>query len=157
MADTKTLDGPLKRPWFEWKREVGEPGCSYLQRTMLDVRLFSIRLHHFRGDDDDRALHDHPWWFFTLILKGGYTDVSEDEERNPVYTPMKRGRLYFRKAHHKHTVKVNPGGVWTLCLMGPRTRDWGFWTETKGGKYRWFKANKYFSAHGHHKPTHPCE
>lgn len=139
--------GKQKRPWFEYKRELGLAECPFLQRTMLDLRLFSIRLHHFRSSDDDRALHDHPWWFFTLILKGGYTDVSDTGD-----TVMKRGHLYFRKAHHRHTVQVNPGGVWTLCLMGPKSRTWGFWVDRKDGKgKRFLKANKFFITHGHHQ------
>lgn len=138
-----------KRPWFEYRRQLGLAECPYLERTMLDLRLFSIRLHHFRTSDDDRALHDHPWWFFTLILKGGYTDVSDTGN-----TEMKQGRIYFRRAHHKHTVQVHPGGVWTLCLMGPKKQAWGFFVPRKSdGKMKKIKANKYFIEHGHH----PCE
>lgn len=31
-------------------------------------------MHHWLGPDDDRAFHDHPWWFLTLVLRGGYAD-----------------------------------------------------------------------------------
>lgn len=137
-----------RRPWFQWRAQVGLPECPYLERWMIDLRLFSIRVHHFRSSDDDRALHDHSWDFLTFILKGSYTDVSDTGD-----TLMKRFSLHFRRAEHKHTVQVGPEGCWTLCLTGPKRRDFGFWAHTKGGKFRWFKANKYFARFGHH----PCE
>ena len=38
---------------------------------------FNLYLHHFfRSDLDD--LHDHPWWFATLILKSGYYEEIPD-------------------------------------------------------------------------------
>ena len=35
-------------------------------------RWFNIYLHEFVRDDDDRALHDHPWWNISIVLRGGY-------------------------------------------------------------------------------------
>ena len=137
-----------KRPFFEWKRQLGLEECPYLERWMLDLRLFSIRIHHFRSNDDDRALHDHPWSFLTFILKGGYTDVSDIGDKH-----LKRFSFNYRHATHKHTVEVDPGGVWTLCLTGPKHRNWGFWVPKKDGTFKFKKANKYFIEHGHH----PCE
>jgi hypothetical protein len=95
------------------------------------------------ASDDQRNFHDHPWSFYTLVLKGGYTDVNpEGEER------MTAGKLVFREAEHKHTVMVDKGGCWSLLLTGPEKRRWGFWV-----KNRFRKRNKYFFEHGHH----PCD
>jgi len=136
-----------RRPWFRWREKCGLEECPYLIRWLIDVRLFSIRIHNFRGSDDSRALHDHSWGFLTFILKGWYDDVGENTTER-----MKPGMVRYRAAEHKHTVQVGPDGCWTLILTGPRIREFGFWAHTKGGKYRWFKANKYFSMFGHH----PC-
>src|ERR1700722_4369121 len=114
-----------------------------MTRWVLDLGLLSVRLHHWTGSDDDRALHDHPWWFVTLVLAGGYRDVSEDGEDR-----VGPGSVRFRRATYRHTVQVDPGGCWTLLLTGPERREWGFWV---GGRFR--KRNKYFYEHGHH----PCE
>lgn len=136
-----------RRPWIEWGREVGMAECPYLKRWVLDLRLFSIRLHNFRGSDDSRAMHDHSWGFITFILKGYYDDVTPDGRER-----MNRGKISYRPPHHIHTVEVGPDGVWTIILTGPRVRDWGFWSYTKGGKFRWFNHRKYFAQFGHH----PC-
>ena len=44
-------------------------------------RFFNIYLHHFLQSDDPRALHDHPWWNVSIVLKGGYWEIV------PVVTP----------------------------------------------------------------------
>lgn len=140
-----------RRPWFCWREECGVEGCPYLVRWFIDLRLFSIRLHHFIGSDDERAHHDHSWGFVTIILKGWYDDVTDEGSER-----MKPGMIKYRPPHHKHTVQVGPEGVWTIILTGRRVQDFGFWAHTKGGKYRKFKSNKWFAMKGHHKPTHPC-
>jgi len=48
----------------------------YLERYYVFLKdrkrfPFNVFLHHFlRSDPDD--VHDHPWGYFTIILKGGY-------------------------------------------------------------------------------------
>ena len=132
----------LHKLGFTFGQYLGRPECPYMRRWVLNLGLFSIRLHHWYSSDDDRYFHDHSWWFVTMVLFGGYTDVSKLGNEK-----MKRWRLKFRKAEHSHTVKVNPGGCWTLVITGPQTRKWGFYVK---GKFK--KANKYFLEHGHH----PC-
>lgn len=131
--------------FFTWGEKLGRPECPYLQRWVLNFKVFSVRLHHWYSSDDHRAFHDHPWWFCTLVLRGGYTDVS------PVGREVMRpGTLRCREATHRHTVEVNPGGCWTLILTGPVSRVWGFWVRN-GAKF--MKTNKYFLKYGHH----PCK
>jgi hypothetical protein len=105
--------------------------------------VFSLRLHHWHSSDDDRNFHDHPYSFYTVVLKGSYTDVSDNGEHL-----MLPGRVTYRPAEYRHYVKVPDGGCWTLLLTGPVVRKWGFWVR---GKFR--KANKYFLMYGHH----PCK
>jgi len=112
-----------------------------MHRWVLDFGVFAIRLHRWFSSDDARAFHDHPWWFLTLVLWGGYTDVSP-EGRDALGV----GSVRFRPAHHKHTVEISRP-TWTLLVTGPPARRWGFWID---GKLR--KRDKYFATHGHH----PC-
>lgn len=123
-------------------QKLGRPECKYLERWVIDFGLFAIRIHHWFSSDDQRNFHDHPFWFWTFVLKGGYTDVSPQGNQR-----MTRGTHAFRRAEHQHTVRVDPGGCWTILLTGPEVRQWGFWVK---GKFR--KRNKYFFEHGHH----PC-
>jgi hypothetical protein len=44
---------------------------------------------------------------------------------------MTRGVFRHRPAEHRHVTKVSSAGAWTLCLMGPKEREWGFWRNGK--------------------------
>lgn len=115
----------------------------YLKRWRLETPWFSIRLHHWFHSDDNRNTHDHPWNFYTLILKGSYLDESPSGTQK-----VSAGHIYYRSAEHAHWVHLNKGRVWTLVLTGPKVRRWGFWIKGK-----WTKAYKYFYEFG----KHPCE
>lgn len=125
--------------------KLGKPDCPYLERWVINLGLFAIRLHHWIASDDQRYFHDHPWDFLVVILKGGYTDKSPGK-----YDTLKIGSIRFRKAEHKHTVKVNPGGCWSLLITGPKIRNWGFWLP---GRTTIMRPLRYFNRYGHH----PCE
>lgn len=143
-AQMKRRTVPRKHPpvLVKWAERLGLPECPYVIRWRLELPFGSIRVHHWLGPDDDRAFHDHPWWFVTLVLAGGYTDKHPGGDDH-----LKRGSVRFRPALHQHTVVPDPSGAWTLLVTGPRARDWGFW---RAGKFR--KANKWFATFGHH----PC-
>jgi hypothetical protein len=108
---------------------IGKPGDDYLRRWYLIQRnpLFNIYLHQFTRSDDDRALHDHPWWNVSFILEGGYIEhtikaggINHRVQRNA-------GDFKFRLASSAHRVElINGQAAWTLFLTGPRIRDWGF-------------------------------
>lgn len=126
---------------LKWHEQLGQPECPYAERWILDLGLFSVRLHHFRHSDDPRAFHDHPWWFITLVLKGSYIDRSPDGD-----DLLTVGSIHFRPALHRHTVVTQ--GAWTIVLTGRHSRVWGFWPD---GKFK--RARRYFHKYGHH----PCE
>jgi len=44
---------------------VFDDNQPYLERWIIWLG-FTIRLHKFHKGDDDRAFHDHPWWFITM-------------------------------------------------------------------------------------------
>ena len=106
----------------------GEDNPYLLRWRLFRLPWLNLYLHEFRRDDEDRALHDHPWWFFSLILSGGYSEIT------PAGT-VERGRfsLAFRPATHRHRVVLRrdaegrPIPCRTLVITGPRVREWGFW------------------------------
>lgn len=126
------------------REKLGRKECPYMERWVLNLYLFSIRVHHWISSDDNRAFHDHPWWFITFVLRGGYTDINPDGRER-----MSPGKIAFRPALHKHTVEVDKGGCWTIMITGRQVRKWGFWTKNNT---KWVKSNKYFLENGHH----PC-
>lgn len=102
-------------------------------------RLFNIYLHQFVRDDDDRALHDHPWVNCSIVLRGGYTETRFSKKPRkdaplPEYRTRWRGAgsVTFRRASTAHRVILmgSPKGrqpSWSLFLTGPVMRSWGFW------------------------------
>lgn len=132
-----------RRPFYEWKKPLGRPECPFTYRWLLDFRAFSIRLHHWVGSDDLRAPHDHAWWFITLPLKGRYADIQPNRTQL-----VRSGRIYFRHAEHRHSVKLLTPDAWTLVLTGRHVRPMCFWPNGKR-----VKANKWFITRG----LHPCQ
>lgn len=47
---------------------------AYMHRWWRIARnwAFNIYYHNVLRSDDDRALHDHPWFSFSVVLRGGY-------------------------------------------------------------------------------------
>ena len=95
---------------------------------------FNIFLHKFlKSDPDD--LHDHPWNYSSLILKGGYWEHTEQGK-------FWRAPLTFRSApaetFHRIELDKNVPDCWTLFIPGKKVKDWGF--KTKDG---WIQNEKY--------------
>jgi hypothetical protein len=57
---------------------IGGHENPYLLRWWLIPRnpVFNVYLHKFLRDDDDRALHDHPWLWCSVLLRGEYIEVT---------------------------------------------------------------------------------
>ena len=85
-----------------------------------------VFLHHMVRADLDRDLHDHPWSFLSVILKGGYCEyVKRGDKIVPVFN--RPGKAILRTAEHLHRVSYLPNGTaWTLVFTGPKRRKWGF-------------------------------
>lgn len=150
--------GDNRKPGITWGQWIENQDCPYLRRWVFNFGIGSIRVHHWFSGDDPRYLHDHPWWFLTFVVKGGYTDVTQKSPfPEAVYVGTDEPRLRdvlrapavrFRHSYHAHTVADVLPGTWTVLLTGKPLRDWGFYTE-KG----WMRMRKFFRTYGHH----PCE
>lgn len=109
---------------------IGRPEDPYLLRWFLIPRnrFLNVFLHKFLRDDEDSALHDHPWHFISIILSGGYRELTPQG-----VTIRWRFSFAFRLATHRHRVILHrtPSGdvipAWTIVITGPRFREWGFW------------------------------
>ena len=89
----------LGRKRIIYDRVNNEP---YLERYYLFLKErdrfpFNVFLHKFlKGDPDD--VHDHPWPYATLILKGGYYEYTPNFEDGKMVGETKhwRGPGHFR-------------------------------------------------------------
>lgn len=112
---------------------------------LIETPLGGIMLHCHHGPDPGRVLHDHPWPFASLILRGGYVEEVADARDAPALAQMAEnhpapGRYYgsrhWRRRGSLHAIPItaahrivmllhNP--TWTLVLHGRRRRGWGFY------------------------------
>ena len=114
-------------------RASSEP---YLERYYLFLKdrkwfPFNVFLHKFlKSDPDD--LHDHPWPYTTIILKGGYyewTPVYDKNGRKVTEVARWCGPGHFRVcgANSFHRIELDPDVTCsTLFMPGPQRREWGF-------------------------------
>lgn len=107
---------------------IGGADDPYLLRWYLIPRnkLFNVYLHNFMRSDDDRALHDHPWWNFSFLLCGCYIEHTIAAGGINHRTEYHAGDFKFRRAIAAHRVELNNGPCWSLFVTGPRIREWGF-------------------------------
>jgi hypothetical protein len=99
------------------------PERDYIRRWWVIPRnrYFNIYLHRVNANDDDRALHDHPWFCSSLILDGAYKEITPTGS-----TVRRKGNFVVRKGTALHRLEVEEGPVWSLFITGPKYREWGF-------------------------------
>jgi len=135
-------------------RQSDEP---YLERYYLFLKdrdrfPFNVFLHKFlKGDPDD--VHDHPWPYATLILKGGYYEwlPQFDSKGNKIAEMcVWRGPGSFRicSANSYHRIELDPSvTAWTLFMPGPKKQDWGFLVNNKWIQHEQYLKERYEQAH----------
>jgi hypothetical protein len=137
----KLLD-KLGRKRIVMDRVNNEP---YLERYYIFLKdrtwfPFNIFIHKFlKSDPDD--VHDHPWPYATLILKGGYWEWipqfnSLGQKTGELATWRGAGHFRICRATSYHRIELDPDvTAWTLFMPGPQQREWGF--LTKGHWVQW--------------------
>lgn len=108
---------------------IGGKETPYMKRWWVIPRnrFFNIYLHHILRDDEDRALHDHPWVNLSIVLRGCYYEVTPSDGG----LLRKEGSFVLRRATAAHRLflphwqKKNIG-TWSLFITGPVVREWGF-------------------------------
>jgi hypothetical protein len=107
---------------------IGKAGDTYMKRWWVIPRnrFFNVYLHHFLRSDDDRALHDHPWWNASILLQGKYTEHTIDAGGVNRRVEYRAGAIKLRGATYAHRIELTDGPCWSLFLTGPTLREWGF-------------------------------
>lgn len=122
----------------------------YLERYYVFLKdrkrfPFNVFIHKFlKSDPDD--VHDHPWPYATLILKGGYyewTPIFNSQGAKISETRHWCGPGHFRicRSTSYHRIELAEGvECWTLFMPGPQKRDWGFLVNDK-----WIQHERYLA------------
>lgn len=114
---------------------IGRPGEPYLLRWWLIPRnrFFNVYLHEFWRSDDDRALHDHPWFNFSFLIDGQYTEHTIEAGGINKRELKKAGDFRFRwSGKFAHRIELTHGRCTTIFVTGPKYREWGFHCPERG-------------------------
>ncbi len=117
---------------------------------------YAIRVHRIVSSDEP-VMHDHPWDYTSLILRGGYIEtrpnwtegltpghiVADDTAggQPEMHGAVNRqwygaGALLNRRAQDWHYLTLPAGSeAWTLFCTGAKQQEWGFLIN--GFKVRW--------------------
>ena len=110
-------------------RPGGEP---YLTRYRLLVTpLIRVYLHRIYAPDG-ACMHDHPWaWWASIVLWGGYTELIQTSLTLAQVTRL-AGSVAFHGTGYVHMIdRLHPTrSTWTLLVVGPHVRRWGFFTRS---------------------------
>lgn len=153
MKDNNTVENH-----FLYKKTIirREDNVDYLIRYSLKLPKclpFQIKLHKILVSDD-YCLHDHPWSFMSLILKGGYWEylkkVDYDASYNNILS-LEPNKTYnfedvfktyitktwygpfsvlYRKPNSVHRLELPKGKTCTtLVITFKKVGSWGFYTK----------------------------
>lgn len=120
-----------RRPWWEVHAETNEPLIHiggrenpYMIRWAIVPRNphCNVYLHKFLRDDDDRALHDHPWASTSILLSGRLLEIDDQFPRG---RQLRAGATRVRSATYRHRLCVLEPGF-SLFTTGRVVREWGF-------------------------------
>ncbi len=114
IYDRENISPYMYRYYLLFKDKVNE------QENAREIP-FNLMLHKICLSDPD-DLHDHPWWYATLILKGGYWEITPQGK-------FWRGPGHFRVSSPEslHRIEIPDGSSsWSLFLRGTKIRQWGF-------------------------------
>ena len=127
-----------------------EPNKVDLRRwRLIQTPRFALYLHKINLPDRDRPMHDHPFNFWSFILKGGYSErlaITREVEQftDPTieyrrWPPMSFHKMPVGMCHNIDVLHATP--TWSLVFVGRRQQDWGFILPGQG----WVQHDAYFA------------
>ena len=159
-------DVPIKYPYVGGKRwafmawadipDARDEKYVYLRRLRVcQTPWFALYLHFIFKKDDDRDPHDHPFRFWSLIVRGGYTErlfrINPRIDKDQFAFTRRWNRWSWHKMDQKHAHMIcdlDPGTI-TLVVCGPKRRnvdseaEWGFYTQQGFVPWKQYNRAKY--------------
>lgn len=135
-------------PSRDIQKDVDGKKELYLRRFFITPRKLPWRifLHYIARSDDDRDVHDHPWTARSFVFWNGYTEKILSDNEQFIYKIRRAPCLVTINSTHRHKVRLlSQKPTWSILLVGPTTRKWGFWTDEVSdfGQFTWVHWKKY--------------
>lgn len=132
-----------------------EDDVVYLTRWWLVKTPWGgIMLHRMDGPDARTTIHDHPFPFVSIVLRGGYFEDRLDPMRMKVIRARHVRRFNVMRRDDAHTIRLlTRTPTWTLVFAGRHRRTWGFLSPTYDGhgveiiRVAWIRHDQFDSGH----------
>lgn len=131
--------------WLDLTPEIRRQALAS-EDPRVDGGQRNVFLHQFLSSDDDRALHDHPWPWMTIILDGEYLEHLPADASEPIGPTVAHHRrtgdmVIRRDATRPHRIELlDRHPATTLFLTGRKSREWGFYCSQGWRHWRDFTA-----------------
>jgi hypothetical protein len=135
----------LIRFLFLVKEIISKEGVVHFRRwRLIQTPWFALYLHKICQSDKDLDMHDHPWNFQSLIVKGAYREACKlapkfDYIHLNSYYP---GDVVKHQAEDAHKITLLTKEVWTLVFTSGRTRVWGYQTPQGWVDHKEYRRRK---------------
>lgn len=108
--------------------DYDDPSLTYLTRwRLICTPWFGVYLHRLGGPDPRETLHDHPWSFLSIVLRGGYIERRLDPITRAMSVNHRIRRVNRVRSFDAHAIaELTRTPTWTLLFVGRRTRTWGY-------------------------------
>ena len=104
----------------EIKSKAGD--VHFKRWQILKTPFGSIWLHAIHKADTDKHLHNHPWDFISVVLRGSYYEQTPlgNKRQHP-------GKINIRSGEGYHKIlEVESEVVYTLFFATKPKRQWGY-------------------------------
>jgi hypothetical protein len=104
----------------EIKSKAGD--VHFKRWEILKTRWGSIWLHAIYKADTDKHLHNHPWDFTSIVLKGSYIEQTQKG-----INFQRPGKINVRDGSEYHKIlQMETPVVYTLFFASKPKRLWGY-------------------------------
>lgn len=105
-------------------------GVLHFRRWRLfSIPWFRIYLHEIHKEDEDAHLHNHPWNFASLILRGGYVERFKDGMGGVNWVLPWTWNVKQAEEYHKVESLFYPSPSISLVFAWGPYRPWGYLTK----------------------------
>lgn len=142
--------GGTKWNFMKWADipTASDPRYVYLRRLRIfQTPWFALYLHFIYETDEDRDPHDHPFSFWSMILRGEYQEIVypwvAQQDFRSFTQHHRRLSLHHMPLLSAHRIMQASDGLMTLVFCGRKQRDWGFYTPDGFLGWREYNRLKY--------------